>query len=169
MKLIYKKFTRKLSEDLIQFLLSEEWKYHGSSKLTRKELEERLKGTYYTNRKQVTFLIYEKEKICAFLKLDDLINDETEAPKFDIRINSKKRGKGYGLEIISFMINYIFKNYPKVRRIEGSTREDNVAMQNLFSKAGFLKAGQFRKAWHDDKGNWYDCLEYDFLREDLEK
>ena len=169
MELIFEKFTKRKSEELIKFLLSETWKYHGGPNPTREEKILEINKRYYTHRKQATFLINSKSNIVGFLRISGLENEPNACPNFDIRLSSSIKGKGIGKKVLEFMIRYIFENYPKIRRIEGSTREDNYSMQKLFDKVGFLKVGQFRKAWHDDKNNWYDCLEYDFLREEFQK
>lgn len=163
--LTFKKFTKKDSKQLIDFLTSQTWKFHSNPKLSIKDVQTNIDKRKYTNREQITFLIYNQTYLIGVLQIKDLINDLEESPEFDIRISSKFHKKGYGTQIINYMIEYIFKNYDKIKRIEGNTREDNIAMQRLFEKCKFTRVAQLRKCWFgDDK--YYDTIVYDLLKEE---
>lgn len=169
MSLNFKKFTKKEKKILIDFLISEEWTFHKDNKLNKKILEKNIQEGFYTKKDQITFLMEKNGKIIGILRVFDLKNEEDEIPMFDLRIKSSERGKGFGKESIKFMIKYIFINYNKIRKIEGTTRNDNLSMRKLFEKSGFKKVAQFRKDWKDKKGKWHDTIGYDFLKKDFKK
>ena len=53
-------------------------------------------------------------------------------------------------------------------RLEGHTRQDNLAMRKTFERAGFVKEAHLRKAWFSPKENsYYDAVTYGITREDF--
>ena len=53
-------------------------------------------------------------------------------------------------------------------RLEGHTRQDNLAMRKTFERAGFVKEAHLRNAWFSPKENsYYDAVTYGITREDF--
>ncbi len=168
MDLTYEKFSKKNSKLLINFLSSQVWSFHTDANLSKKEIEKKIKGGYYTKKDQVTFLVKNKYNLVGFFRVFGLKNIDNETPLFDIRIASKFRKKGIGSAVVKFMLHYVFKNYNLIRKVEGTTREDNMGMQKVFQKVGFTKVAQFRKDWKGKDGVWHDTIGYDILKEEFE-
>jgi len=53
-----------------------------------------------------------------------------------------------------------------MRRIEGTTRQDNRAMRRLFLRCGYAKEAHYRDAWPAQDGTIHDAVGYAILRRD---
>lgn len=61
-------------------------------------------------------------------------------PLFDLRIRSGHRGRGLGRQGLTWLTRYVFTEFPPgPGRIEGATRQDNVAMRHAFRSCGHVK------------------------------
>jgi RimJ/RimL family protein N-acetyltransferase len=161
----FQKYTEKDANDLMQFLLAEEWVFHVGSKLTEEEIQKNIQSEYHDGAGIEThWIIFDREKI-GFVRIYDL-DDET--PLFDLRIKSEMRGKGIGNDALEFVKQHVFTDYPQVRRIEGYTRVDNLAMRRVFEKCGFVKEAQHRQSWPGSDGIYYDAVGYAVLQSDWE-
>jgi RimJ/RimL family protein N-acetyltransferase len=167
--IVYKKFRKTHSKQLIDFLRSQKWKHHIIKKEDKKSIKKRIDNGYYSNSGVETYWIILKNKKIGFIKIFDLENKDDSSPLFDIRIDSSERGKGIGLEATKFAIKYIFKEYNKIRRIEATTREDNIPMQKVLKKCGFKREAIYRKAWKISEKKFVDSYGYAILRKDIRK
>jgi RimJ/RimL family protein N-acetyltransferase len=68
-------------------------------------------------------------------------------PLIDLRIAEASRGLGIGTEALRAGTSRVFETMPEVSRLAGYTRYDNVAMQRVFVKAGWVKEAHHRRAW----------------------
>ena len=87
-------------------------------------------------------------------------------PLIDLRIAEASRGKGIGTEALRTGTRLVFETMPDVSRLAGYTRHDNVAMQRVFVKAGWLKEAHHRRAWRVLGGDPVDTVCYAILRPD---
>ena len=93
---------------------------------------------------------------------------QDEIPLFDLRIADMSRGNGYGPKALRLVAEYVFGLPDKKIRLEGHTRQDNLAMRKTFERAGFVKEAHLRKAWFSPKENsYYDAVTYGITREDF--
>ena len=76
----------------------------------------------------------------------------------------RERGKGYGAESVTIMIDYLFLSRDLVR-LQANTDLRNIASQRLLEKVGFKKEGVVRKSMFIH-GEWRDLLLYGILREE---
>ena len=60
----------------------------------------------------------------------------------------------------------MFAGFPGIRRIEGTTRQDNWAMRRAFRTCGYVKEAHYRQAWPGRDGRIYDAVGYAILRSD---
>ncbi len=51
-------------------------------------------------------------------------------------------------------------------RLEGTTREDNIAMRKSFVRSGFVKEAHYREAWPTETGVLMASTAYGILRRD---
>ena len=79
-------------------------------------------------------------------------------------MRASERGKGYGIEAIQMMVDYIFLEKDIVR-IQAPTGTKNIPSQKTLEKAGFSKEGIMRKSWYA-KGEYIDQYLYSILREE---
>lgn len=173
MEVNFKEFKKEDANTLYNFLKSEEWKFHSGSPntLTEEKIAKLVEENYYSDPDTKCFWILnqDNEKI-GFLKLEEI---EDEMPSFDLRVSTKYRGKGIGEQALRWLTDYVFKTYPNIYRMEGCTREDNIAMRKVFKKCGYIKEGHIRKAWPPPGGTdykqYYDSIRYGILRNDWEE
>lgn len=69
------------------------------------------------------------------------------------------------MQAVTWLTRYLFETWAECDRIEGTTREDNLAMRKLFLRCGYVKEGHFRKAWDGE----HAAILYAILREDWEQ
>jgi RimJ/RimL family protein N-acetyltransferase len=75
-----------------------------------------------------------------------------------------QRGKGYGPEAVTIMVDYLFLSRDLVR-IQANTDLRNMASQSLLERTGFKREGVVRKSMFIH-GQWRDLLLYSILREE---
>jgi RimJ/RimL family protein N-acetyltransferase len=85
---------------------------------------------------------------------------------FDLRIRAAHRGQGLGTHALRWLTSYLFTEFPGIRRIEGTTRQDNHAMRRTFRTCGYVKEAHYRQAWSAPGGTFYDAVGYAILRSD---
>jgi RimJ/RimL family protein N-acetyltransferase len=99
----------------------------------------------------------------GLIRLLDLGDD---TPLFDLRIRAACRGQGLGTRALRWLTGYLFTEFPGIRRIEGTTRQDNHAMRRTFRTCGYVKEAHYRQAWPAPGGTAYDAVGYAILRSD---
>jgi RimJ/RimL family protein N-acetyltransferase len=75
-----------------------------------------------------------------------------------------ERGKGYGTEAVTIIVDYLFLSRDLVR-IQATTDLRNTTSQSLLEKTGFRKEGIVRKSMFIH-GEWRDLMLYSILREE---
>lgn len=158
-------WTMEEQEQLIHFLMTNTWPYHGNSNPARHLIERTIdEGGYQSDEVKTFWVKTNKDDKVGIVKLYDL---HDEIPMFDLRIADMYRGYGYGPEALRLVVDYVFGLSEKKIRLEGHTRQDNLAMRKTFERAGFVKEAQLRKAWFSPKENaYYDAVTYGITRED---
>ncbi len=145
------------------FMLSEPWPFHNAhQKSTRAECVRRYSKTPSSDEAYFWMTNAADERI-GYLKLFDLddIADQG-SPLFDLRIRSDHRGKGVGQIAVRWLSDYLFTQWPDLFHIQGTTREDNIAMRKVFLKCNFAKEGHIRRTWN----GVHAAVLYGLLRED---
>jgi RimJ/RimL family protein N-acetyltransferase len=114
--------------------------------------------------------VYENEDkvLKGYIRFFDIENNDSSAPLFDIKVVADARGQGIGTDLVQYAVAYIFKHFQQIRRIEATTREDNLAMQKVLSACGFVHEATYRKAWKVNGSIFIDSLGYALLREEFE-
>jgi RimJ/RimL family protein N-acetyltransferase len=163
MTITFQKFSCELQE-LIQFLCSETWYYHGKQNPTKEEITKQFDSNVFSSKDNETFWIVNGNNKIGLLRIFDL---QDAIPLFDLRIKEAFRSAQVGEKAVNWLTNYLFQTYPNVLRIEGHTRHDNLAMRKVFHKCGYMKEAHLRKAWiQEDK--LYDAVTYGIIKEDWE-
>lgn len=75
-----------------------------------------------------------------------------------------ERGKGYGIEAVKIMVEYLFLSKDIVR-IQAKTDPRNAASHRVLEKAGFEKEGIVRKSFFC-RGEWRGTALFSILREE---
>ena len=85
---------------------------------------------------------------------------------FDLRVVAGHQGRGHGTAAVRWLTGTVFAGFPYVSRIEGNTRQDNIAMRRTFLAAGYQKEAHYREAWPGPDGTVFDSVGYAMLRRD---
>jgi RimJ/RimL family protein N-acetyltransferase len=78
-------------------------------------------------------------------------------PTFDLRIAAAPRGRGHGTAALRELAQWVFDTHD-VERLEGTTRQDNVAMRRTFRAVGFVKEAHYRRGWPTHDGRLLDAV-----------
>jgi RimJ/RimL family protein N-acetyltransferase len=157
-------FEHTMSDELIDFLTSEKWSFHGQENPTEESIKKSLENGFYTDNGNRTFWILHNNDKVGLIRLFDL---EDPICLFDLRLKEKWRRKGLGQEAVRWLTNFVFSNYPEMIRIEGHTRFDNYAMRKTFFNSGYVKEAYHRKSWRQS-GELFDSVGYAMIRSDWE-
>lgn len=160
-------WTMEEQEQLIHFLTTNTWPYHGNTHPARHLIEKTIEeGGYQSDEVKTFWVENDKQEKVGIVKLYDL---RDEIPMFDLRIADLYRGYGYGPAALQLVVDYVFELPAKKIRLEGHTRQDNLAMRKTFERAGFVKEAHLRNAWFSPKENsYYDAVTYGITREDYQ-
>lgn len=154
-------------ELLADWLSSDRWFYHSNPQLSQEEVLEWIDQGEFTGTNCQTFwVIADPDQRVGLIRLFDLDDLDDGSPMFDLRIQSEYRGRGVGKEALRWLTGYLFETWSELKRIEGSTRVDNLAMRNVFLQCNYVKEGHFRKAWATVDGKRLDAVHYGILRAD---
>ncbi|MDQ2815274.1 MAG: GNAT family N-acetyltransferase [Actinomycetota bacterium] len=158
----YRRFVPAEADLLAEFLATQDWPYHGDGTPDAAQIREQAAAGHYDNDQTRTFWIVTGAE-AGLIRLLDLADD---TPLFDLRIRAAYRGAGLGTHALRWLTGYLFTELPNIRRIEGTTRQDNHAMRRTFSKCGYVKEAHYRQAWPAPGGVVYDAVGYAILRTD---
>ena len=164
MELQFELLNEQNSIDLVPFLTSCRWPFHGDPEPKKETILEKIEKSWYEDDRHTFWVIDAEEKIGLVIIHD--INDTI--PLFDIRIREDKRGKGYGAQSVKWLTNYVFNLKPSKIRLEAQTRSDNYAMRKTLHNCGFVKEGYLRYAWENEDGTIHDAITYSIIRPDWE-
>jgi RimJ/RimL family protein N-acetyltransferase len=161
---------------LAELLCGDEWPFHGTSRPSREKVEGWLAGGRFTGSGVRSFWIRVAEEDTAsrtrlglaetaagVVTLRDLADP---TPVFDLRLRSAYRGRGLGSAAVRWLTDYLFTEFPEIRRIEGHTRRDNLAMQRVLERCGYVREAYYRQSWPSSDGSVHDSFGYAILRQD---
>ena len=144
-----------------EFLVSHDWPFHAGT-VDQDLVTERLRQGYYDGPGIATFVVTDGAQPVGLVRVEDL-DDPT--PTFDLRIAAAHRGRGHGAAALRELARWVFDTHD-VERLEGVTRQDNVAMRRTFRAVGFVKEAHYRRGWPTRDGRLLDAVGYALLRTD---
>jgi RimJ/RimL family protein N-acetyltransferase len=151
--------------ELVEFLTAHEFPFHATRRLARAEVERSIDDGRFGDADHASYWIDSDTGRIGVVVLIDLTDD---APLFDLRLATEHRGKGYGVDVLMTLTTHVFTTMPTVTRIDGQTREDNIAMRKTFVRAGFVKEAHYRDGWPVENGPPLASVAYGMLRRDWE-
>lgn len=168
MKMTFEPISIPLDKDhLVRFLTGEEWPFHVNNRLTEEKVLGMIaEGTFDGSNNESFWILDDLKNQIGFIRLFDLDDIEDGYPLFDLRIRTEYRGRGLGKAAVQWLTKYLFEKHPKLERIVGTTRADNVSMRKIFRTSRYVKEGHFRKDWSSSNGKCFDTVKYGILRED---
>ena len=148
--------------EVVAFLTSNIWPFHASSLLTAEDAA----GVRVHESDVATYWIRESDETVGLIRLLDIddLDDGSGSPLFDLRIAEQHRGRGLGCDAVRWLTHLLFTSYTRLHRIEATTRDDNFAMQTVFSRCGYRLEGRMAEAWLNADRTRNDALTYAILR-----
>ncbi|MDX3310949.1 GNAT family N-acetyltransferase [Streptomyces sp. NPDC054884] len=165
MDIAFRRFAASEVDTVACFLARDTWPFHVAADVTRDDVREWAADGVFDGKQTRTFWIIVDGEAAGLIRLMDLGDD---TPLFDLRIASDHRGRGVGTRALAWLTRYLFTELPDTERIEGTTRQDNVAMRRTFQRGGYVKEAHYRDAWPGAGGRRYDSVGYATLRRDWE-
>lgn len=166
----FKRFLLEEAEEMAQLLSSDSWPYHIYSNPSEEQVLEWINNGKFVSEERQSFWAIGggKEKV-GMIRLFGLRDPLPYGPQMDIRLKSQYRRKGIGKMMLSWLSDYIFTTMPEKMRIEGYTRQSNVAMRKVFHNCGYAKEGYYRRRRNKVQQDLcYDIIGYGITREDWE-
>jgi RimJ/RimL family protein N-acetyltransferase len=162
-EIAYRPVETEDADRLVAFLTGDTWPFHGSPVVTTDVARQWIAAGRYHSDDSRAFWITAEGEDAGLLRLMDL-RDST--PVFDLRLRTRYRGQGIGGQALCWLTAYLFTEFPAIRAVQGTTRQDNRAMRRAFQRAGYVKEAHYRDAWPVDGGEVYDAVGYAILRRD---
>jgi RimJ/RimL family protein N-acetyltransferase len=150
-------------------LVSNTWEFFTMPLLSKTDLISRDEHYFSSTTHETLVLVDEDENVKGLIRFFDIEDSETVSALFDVYIDKEFRGKGFGTQLVKEGVALIFGKYKNLRRIEATSRFDNVSMQKVLEANGFKKEAQYRKAWKINSQQFVDTFGYGILREDVVK
>jgi RimJ/RimL family protein N-acetyltransferase len=157
------------AEALVTFLSTNTFPFHVWPHVAEADARDRVSaGHYWSDERTGHWVELDGVRIgIAVLEdVDDIPGGG--APLFDLRLADGFRGNGLGEAVLRRLTSHVFETYSTLRRFEGQTREDNIAMRKVFVRSGWVKEAHYREAWPVDGGDVLASIAYGILRRDWE-
>ena len=148
------------SDAIANFLGGSDWPFHGRHRLSLSEA----KAVTISDADTDSYWIREDGAAVGLVRLLDLGDVEEGSPLFDLRIGSEHRGRGVGVAAVKWLSGHLFVEYPRLHRVEATTRGDNAAMITVLERCGYRREGVLREAWRSHNGERHDTIIYGLLR-----
>lgn len=157
-------FRKNQIDELVDFLTSESWPFHGQVNPTEDSVRSSFQKGFYTEDGNQTFWIIDDAVKIGVIRLFDL---EDPTCLIDIRFKKSSRGKRLGVAAVNWISQHVFTHFTHIIRVEGHTRNDNFAMRKTFHNSGYVKEAYHRDAWPQG-GKLFDSVGYAMTRNDFE-
>lgn len=154
------------TDDVVAFLSSNRFPFHVQAAPEARDIRSGIENGRFWNADTQGYWVMKAGLRIGLAALEDLQEDGS--PLFDLRLEEACRGRGLGLEVLRALCGLVFASMPEAMRLEGQTREDNIAMRKTFIRAGFLKEAHYRLAWPTNDGGHLASIAYAILRQDWE-
>ena len=161
----YRRFVPAEADLLAEFLTAEDWPFFSGGTPDAAQVRAAVAAGRYDSDQTRSFWIVAGADRAGLIRLFDLTDD---TPLFELRIGAAHRGAGLGTRALRGLTEYLFTEFPGIRRIEGTTRADNDAMRRTLRTCGYVKESHWRQAWPGRDGTIYDAVGYAILRTDWE-
>jgi RimJ/RimL family protein N-acetyltransferase len=148
---------------VLGFLHDETWPFHAGPAVTLADAAEHFDPAAYASDAVESWWLDVGEQVIGLVRLFDLCDDTA---MFDIRISQAHRRTGVGTSTVRWLTEHIFTTR-SCKRIEATTRQDNIAMRRVLLRCGYAKEAHYRAAWPAREGNEiYDAVGYAILDND---
>ncbi len=154
---------------IVAFLAANSYPFHVRTKIAEADARERVEAGSYWSQESIGHWVEVDGERVGIVVLED-VEDIADggAPLFDLRLAEGSRSRGLGAPVLRAFTSHVFGTYPGLRRMEGQTRQDNIAMRKVFVSSGWVKEAHYREAWPVDGGEPVASVAYGILRRDWE-
>lgn len=154
--------------DIHDLLTSNRWEYLFESVITTEGLKKRNEEYFSSNDSKSLVYRNAQNKLLGVIRFFEIEDNDTSDPDFTIYVDEQARQKGVGKKLLKEGVQFIFDAYRNIRRVEATTRCDNIPMQRLFEAVGFAKESHYRKVWKvSNTGEFMDSFGYAILRDEF--
>lgn len=147
----------------VEFLSAHEFPFHMQPRPSAEEARRRLTSGIVDGPGAFGCWVLADGEVAGIVTLEDL---EDDTALIDLRLAEDARGRGIGTAVLPVIVTEVFGRFPSVRKLEGQTREDNVAMRRAFRRAGWVKEAYYREGWPVAGGDPLASVAYAILRSD---
>ncbi|QGN35372.1 GNAT family N-acetyltransferase [Microlunatus sp. Gsoil 973] len=155
------------ADRIVGFLIGNEFPYHGRTSWSEEQARQSITDGRFGSDDHLGFWIDVDRRQVGLVVLDDLGDIKAGGnPVFDLRLAEEFRGRGLGTPILRQVTALAFDRFPTTNRLEGQTREDNIAMRKVMLRSGFVKEAHYRDAWPIEGGGPMASVAYAILRRD---
>ncbi|MFJ4161052.1 GNAT family N-acetyltransferase [Microbacterium testaceum] len=149
---------------LTAFLTANTFPFHVRARSTLEQVEDAVRaGSWGGDDVETLWIDDETDGRVGVIRLEDL-RDAT--AMVDLRLAERARGRGYGAQALAAATDRVFSRHPEVIRLEGQTREDNVAMRRVFERCGWVREAYYRDGWPVEGEEPVASVAYSVLRRD---
>jgi RimJ/RimL family protein N-acetyltransferase len=149
-------------ERLVAWLPKHTWPYHAQPQVDELWVRKRVAaGGFFGPDAKSFWVMADDDTQVAMVRVFDLADI---TPLVDVRVAEPTRGQGVGTVALHWLTRFVFETRPEVQRLGGYTRHDNVLMQRVFRKCGFVQEAYHRKSWRVEDGSLADSVGFAILR-----
>jgi RimJ/RimL family protein N-acetyltransferase len=130
-----------LREQLVTFFSAQAFPMHLRTTWTREEIEQRIASGAYDDCDVRAVLV--DDTIVGYVVIEDASGS---VAMLDLRLAESWRNRGVGTHALRLASDLAFTELP-TERLEGVTREDNVAMRRALRSCGFVLESYYRSGW----------------------
>lgn len=150
--------------DLEGWLAADPWPFHGEVHVTAESVRASAATGMFCGEAVTSLWFVRDDGVRVGMVRAFDLQDIT--PLLDLRIAMRFRGQGLGTTMLQAITTFVFDQHPELHRLGGYTRDDNVAMCRVFTKAGYELEARHRRSWPIAGGGYADSLGYAILRDD---
>jgi RimJ/RimL family protein N-acetyltransferase len=130
-----------LRERFVAFFSTQNFPLHLRTTWTREEIEQRIASGAYDDC-DVRGVVVDDATV-GFVVIEGATQS---VAMLDLRLADDWRNRGVGTHALRLASDHVFTDLP-AERLEGVTREDNVAMRHVFRSCGFVLESYYRSGW----------------------
>lgn len=165
-RLSFEPFVLEEADLLVDWLCSEVWPLQVDARPEPAGVRSSLEAGEFTEDAQTFWVLLDGTEKVGMVRLQHLSGL---SPTTEFKVIGAYRGRGIGERMVRWAAEHVFTTFPDKPRLEGQTREDNLAMQRVFERCGWVREAYYRKSWPAADGHLKDSVGYAILNEDWKK
>ncbi len=164
MQVTFVEYSQSDQDEIVRWLTSETWEYFETPSPTQEMVVNWVSNGHFHGEQARSFWIQsgigENVGFITVFEIRDPI------PRIALRISAPYRRMGIGKQALHFIADFVFREFPAALRIEGNTRQDNIAMRKTFAACGWVKESHYRALWKTETGEYATAIGYAIIKQD---